>query len=158
MSTLAKAIALAAQAHVDQVDKAGEPYILHPLRMMMRLAAQVGPQDPQLAEAAQIVAVLHDVVEDTAVGLDDLQAAGFSAAILEAIDCVTRREMESYSEFIERSQSNSLARLVKLADLEDNMDLKRMEKLTEESMARLERYHQAWRNMRSSVRTDAVDG
>ncbi|MEZ4677527.1 MAG: hypothetical protein R2932_25260 [Caldilineaceae bacterium] len=72
MSTLAKAIAIAAQAHVDQVDKAGQPYILHPLRMMMQLDN----------EAAQIVAMLHDVVEDTPITLDDLRAAGYGAAIV----------------------------------------------------------------------------
>lgn len=158
MSTLAKAIALAAEAHVDQVDKVGKPYILHPLRMMMRLAAQQSSTDAPTATDAQIVAVLHDVVEDTTITLDELRAVGFSAQIVEALDCVTRRETESYSEFIERSQSNELARIVKLADLEDNMDLTRLEALTEDAVARLERYHQAWCRLQSSTRIGMVDG
>lgn len=139
MSTLAKAIALAAQAHVDQVDKAGQPYILHPLRMLMRLHD----------ERAQIVAVLHDVVEDTPITFDELRAMGFSDEILTALDCVTRRADESYGEFIERARPNPLARQVKLADLEDNLDLRRMGELTAKDIARLERYHVAWVTLRA---------
>ena len=134
MSTLAKAIAIAAQAHVDQVDKAGQPYILHPLRMMQRLDHS----------DAQIVAILHDVVEDTPITLDDLQAAGFAVAIIAAVEAVTRRAEESYEQFIERLQDNVLARQVKLADLEDNMDLTRIRTLTPADLARVERYHRAW--------------
>ncbi len=134
MSTLAQAIAIAAQAHIDQLDKAGQPYILHPLRMMQRL------DDP----AAKIVAILHDVVEDTSITLDDLRRAGFTPAIVAAIDAVTRRAEESYAQFVERLQDNPLARQVKLADLEDNMDLKRIRTLTPADLARVERYHRAW--------------
>ena len=147
---LAKAIALAAQAHVDQVDRAGQPYILHPLRMMMRLATQSAALRTEEREDAQIVAILHDVVEDTPTTLDDLRAAGFAERILAAIDCVTRREEESYDEFVTRSQSNPLARLVKLADLEDNMDLKRIGMLTDDDVARLNRYHRAWRRLQTT--------
>ncbi len=139
MSTLAQAIALAAQAHVEQVDKAGQPYVLHPLRMMARLDG----------EAAQIVAVLHDVVEDTSLTLDDLRAAGFAPAIIDAIDCVSRRSTETYADFIDRLAPNALARQVKLADLEDNMDLRRIAEPTTEDFARLERYHRAWRQLQS---------
>lgn len=134
MSTLAKAIAIAAQAHVDQVDKAGQPYILHPLRMMQRL------NHPD----AQIVAILHDVVEDTPITLDDLRTAGFAVEIVAAVDAVTRRAEERYAQFIERLQDNPLARQVKLADLEDNMDLKRFSTLTPADLARVERYHRVW--------------
>lgn len=145
MSTLAKAIALAAQAHVDQVDKAGQPYILHPLRMVMALAATTLP--PEKQEAAQIVAVLHDVVEDTPYTLEDLRQAGFSEQIVTALDCVTRRADESYEEFIERLQDNELARLVKLADLEDNMDFKRIAEIGERDLERMKRYHNAWHKL-----------
>ncbi|HRW07842.1 MAG TPA: HD domain-containing protein [Caldilineaceae bacterium] len=147
---LAKAIALAAQAHVDQVDRAGQPYILHPLRMMMRLATQSAALRTEEREDAQIVAILHDVVEDTPTTLEDLRAAGFAERILDAIDCVTRREEESYDEFVTRSESNPLARLVKLADLEDNMDLKRIGVLTDDDVARLNRYHRAWRRLQTT--------
>ena len=81
---------------------------------------------------------------------DDLRAAGFAERILAAIDCVTRREEESYDEFVTRSQSNPLARLVKLADLEDNMDLKRIGMLTDDDVARLNRYHRAWRRLQTT--------
>lgn len=147
MGTLAKAIALAAQAHVDQVDKAGQPYILHPLRMMMRLATQPSTLDAQTFADAQIVAILHDVVEDTPITFDALRADGFPERILVALDCVTRRETESYDEFIARAYDNPVARLVKLADLEDNMDLKRIDFLDARAVERLNRYHQAWRHL-----------
>ena len=150
MGTLARAIALAAQAHVDQVDKAGQPYILHPLRMMMRLATQMQTLSTQMQVDAQIVAVLHDVVEDTPITIEELRDAGFSEQVLAALECVTRRATESYDEFVARSQSNPLARLVKLADLEDNMDLKRIGVLNERDVERLHRYHQAWRRLQAA--------
>jgi len=112
---LEDAIALACRAHRGQVDKAGKPYILHPLRVMLRL------EDP----AAQIVAVLHDVVEDTPVTLADLRAEGYSGEICDAVDCLTRRPGEAYEAFISRAAANPLSRRVKLADLEDNMDPRR---------------------------------
>ena len=109
------AIVLAAKAHKGQRDRAGQPYILHPMRVMLRLAD----------EPARIVAILHDVVEDTATTMEDLRAACYTAEVLAALDCVTRRGEESYEEFIERIAPNALARRVKLADLADNMDLTR---------------------------------
>ena len=113
--TLEDAIVLAAQAHRGQVDKGGQPYILHVLRVMLR----------QEDETARIVAVLHDVLEDTPVTLADLQAAGYDDQLCEAVDCLTRRTEETYEEMIERVATNPLARQVKLADLADNLDPKR---------------------------------
>jgi len=112
---LEDAIVLACRAHRGQVDKAGKPYILHPLRVMLRLEDS----------AAQIVAVLHDVVEDTSVTLADLRAEGYSGEICDAVDCLSRRPGEAYEVFISRAAANPLARRVKLADLEDNMDPRR---------------------------------
>src|SRR5947209_1708538 len=86
MATIEKALQIAAQAHAGQKDKEGLPYILHPLRVL------AGVQ----AEEAQIVAVLHDVVEDTPVTLDDLRRAGFSDTVLAAVQCVTHCKDESY--------------------------------------------------------------
>ena len=138
---LDKAILIAAQAHLGQKDKSGAPYILHPLRMMLRFKS----------EAEMIVAVLHDVVEDNPDWtLERLQAEGFSAEIIEAVDHLTRREEESYKEFVKRAQQNPLARQVKLADLEDNMDLKRVKNLTEKDKERLARYHKAWLKLTES--------
>lgn len=133
MATLGRAIAIAAQAHQEQRDKAGAPYILHPLRMMAQLHS----------EAERIVAVLHDLIEDTDWTLDQLCAEGFSDDVLAAIDCLTKRDDESYDAFIERASRNELARRVKLADLEDNMDLRRIAEVSDKDLERLRKYHQA---------------
>lgn len=113
-----KAIALAVEAYRGQKDRAGKPYILHPLRVMHRVQT----------EDEQIVAILHDVVEDTPWTPEKLAAEGFPQHILDALDCVTKREGESYEQFAERSASNPIARRVKLADLEDDMDVRRLTK------------------------------
>jgi (p)ppGpp synthase/HD superfamily hydrolase len=110
MSNLDKALQIAVQAHAGQQDKEGRPYITHQLRLMAAMAD----------DEARIVAVLHDVIEDTATTLDDLHRAGFSAAILEAVALVTHRKEEPYAEYVIRCRGNSIARAVKLADLTDN--------------------------------------
>lgn len=133
MSTLERAIAIAAEAHAGQVDKAGAPYILHPLRVMLRLDTPEG----------RITAVLHDVIEDTAWTVARLRAEGFSEEVLEALDSVTHRPGESYDSYIARSGAHPIGRLVKLADLADNLDLSRIANPTEHDLARLEKYRQA---------------
>ncbi len=136
---LEDAIILAAGAHRGQVDKAGEPYILHPLRVMRRLGD----------EAGRIAAVLHDVLEDTAITLGDLRHAGYGEEVLQALEALTRREGEEYADFIERAARNSLARRVKLADLADNLDAARLPEITERSRERLVRYSAAWERLSS---------
>lgn len=133
MSTLERAIAIAAEAHAGQVDKAGTPYILHPLRVMLRLDTPEG----------RITAVLHDVIEDTAWTVARLRAEGFSEKVLEALDSVTHRPGESYDSYIARAGAHPIGRLVKLADLADNLDLSRIANPTEHDLARLEKYRQA---------------
>jgi (p)ppGpp synthase/HD superfamily hydrolase len=135
LSDLAKAIALAAEAHVAQKDKAGAPYILHPLRMMMRMES----------EAEMMAAVLHDVVEDTRFSLDDLRAKGFPDAVLKAVDSLTHRDGEPYEDFVRRAAADPIARKVKIADLDDNMDLKRIAHLTDRDLERVKKYHNARR-------------
>jgi len=135
MATLERAILIAAQAHLGQRDKAGAAYILHPLRMMMRMES----------EAAMIAAVLHDVVEDSDWTLEQLRGEGFSEEILQAVDCLTRRDGETYEEFVARAQANAIARQVKIADLEDNMNVKRIGEMTPKDLARIDKYHRAWR-------------
>src|SRR5687767_966906 len=134
-ATVEDAISIAAHAHKGQKDKAGAPYLLHPLRMMLRMDS----------EAAMMAAVLHDVVEDTEWTLERLREAGFSDEVLEAVDCLTHREGESYQEFVERVRTNSIARQVKIADLEDNMNIRRINQLGPKDLERLEKYHKAWR-------------
>jgi (p)ppGpp synthase/HD superfamily hydrolase len=135
MATLEKAIQIAAQAHEGQKDKSGAPYLLHPLRMMLRMES----------EAAMIAAVLHDVVEDSDWTLEQLRLEGFSEEVLQAVDCLTSRDGESYDEFIVRVRTSAIARQVKIADLEDNMNVKRIGEMSPKDLARIEKYHRAWR-------------
>jgi len=134
MQTLEDAIALATEAHKGQIDKAGQPYILHPLRVMFAVEG----------ETARIVGVLHDVVEDSDFGFDDLREMGYGDDIINALDCLTRRNDETYMAFVERAKQNPLARQVKLADIEDNMDVRRLTTITDRDVDRLRRYREAW--------------
>src|ERR1700694_1677366 len=118
---LEKAIAIAVAAHRAQKDRYGAPYILHPLRVMNRL---VTPSE-------KIAGVLHDVVEDTKWTFADLTREGFAETIVGALEAVTKREGEDYDAFVKRSANHPLGKRVKLADLEDNMDLRRMPEVTE---------------------------
>ena len=137
MATVEDAISLAVRAHAGQLDRYGQPYILHVVRVLSRVF------DPP----AQMVAVLHDVVEDTPVTLDELRIMGYPEAVLEAVDALTRREEESYEQFIERLAPNPLAVRVKLADLEDNMDLRRSGALEASAVERFGRYQRAYRRL-----------
>jgi (p)ppGpp synthase/HD superfamily hydrolase len=134
---LEKAIAIAVDAHRNQKDRYGAPYIFHPLRVMNRVNSII----------EKIVAILHDVVEDTAWTFEDLKREGFPDSVLAALDCLTKREGEAYEDFVKRSESNSLAKSIKLADLEDNMDLRRLPAIAEPDKERLEKYVKAWRRL-----------
>lgn len=133
MTLLNKAIALAAKAHSGQVDKGGHPYILHPLRVMLNCES----------EQARICAVLHDVIEDTPITLEDLKDEGFTDDILVVLDCLTRRKGESYDDFIGRVVQNEIACQVKLADLNDNMDLSRIPNSSKTDEKRIQKYQLA---------------
>ena len=146
MSTLEDAILLAAQANRGQKDKNGQPYILHPLRVMLRLES----------ERERIVGVLHDVVEDTPTTLDDLRTLGYLEDLVTAIDHITRRKDETYEQFTERAASNPIARRVKLADLEDNLDVRRLATVTPKDAERFQRYLTARKHIHALI--DAEDG
>ncbi|UQS17448.1 HD domain-containing protein [Pseudomonas sp. HS6] len=137
--TLERAIAIAATAHAGQVDKGGAPYILHPLKVMLRMSS--------LEE--RIVAVLHDVVEDCGISLEDLRKEGFSEEILSAIESVTKVPGESYEDFVERAAQNPTGRVVKLADLEENSDLSRIASPSWEDLERIEKYRRAIGRLRA---------
>ena len=151
MSTLERATEIAVDAHRDQSDKSGNPYILHPLKVLQRMET----------EAEKKVAVLHDAVEDSENTLADLRDEGFSEEIVEAIKHLTKakhledRELEvdseSYEEFIERVNENELARKVKIADLEHNMDVTRLQNLTEDDTKRLGKYHSSWKKLQDEA-------
>ena len=134
MSTLERAIAIAAEAHAGQVDKAGAPYVLHPLRMMLGMSS--------IEE--RIVAALHDVCEDCpGWTFDRLHKEGFSDRIIDALQSVTKRDAEDYDDFVRRSAANPIGRHVKLADLHDNSDLSRIAVPTERDLQRIEKYRKA---------------
>ncbi len=137
---LEKAIEIAVDGHKGQKDKFGNPYILHPLRVMFRLNST----------EEKIVGVLHDVVEDTKYSIDDLRVFGFYDEILSALDCVTKRDSENYGDSIERVKTNRVAINVKIADLEDNMDIRRIKELTENDMERLNKYLNYYRILKES--------
>lgn len=134
MTLLERAIDIAVTYHRGKEDKGGNPYILHPLRMMCRMQT----------ETEMIVAVLHDVVEDTDWTFEMLEAEGFPPVVIEALRCVTKRKGEDYDVFITRSLNNDIARKVKLADLEDNMDIRRIASPTQEDLERIAKYRRAW--------------
>ena len=111
--TVEDAIALAARLHqgARYPSPDAEPYIFHAVRVMLQLTEAVD----------QIVAVLHDAVEDTELRLDDLREAGYPAEVIDGLDAVTHRDHESYEDYIERVRRNPVARRVKVADLKDNL-------------------------------------
>jgi len=130
MSTLENAIVLATTQHAGQLDKAGQPYILHPLRLMLQFS------NPTL----QIVAVLHDILEDTATTAEDLKELGFSTEIIQAIQALTKQTGESRLEAAKRTVLNPLATQVKYFDVLDNMNLARINNPTSRDFARFEEY------------------
>jgi (p)ppGpp synthase/HD superfamily hydrolase len=134
--TLERAIALAALAHEGQIDKAGAPYILHPIRVMQA----------QATNDARIVAVFHDVLEDCAGWSPErLLAEGFTSQLIEALEGVTKRREEKvdYQAFVRRAGRNAISRAVKIADLRDNLDISRLSALTTEDLARINKYKAA---------------
>ena len=138
---LEKAISIATQAHAGQKDKSGKPYILHVLRVMMK----------GRTEDEMICGVLHDLVEDTNWSFERLKEEGFPPSILEALELVTKKENEAYSDFIKRIAGNDLAVRVKLNDLEDNMDVRRLNKVTEKDAQRLSKYINAYNYLKSCI-------
>ncbi|UCG00103.1 MAG: bifunctional (p)ppGpp synthetase/guanosine-3',5'-bis(diphosphate) 3'-pyrophosphohydrolase [Spirochaetaceae bacterium] len=142
---LERAIQIAVQAHSSQKEKNGNPYILHPLRLMMKM----------LGELEMSAAILHDVVEDTEWTLEDLRREDFPEAVIEAVDCLTHRKQIRYRDYIQRISKNPIARKVKIADLEDNLDVKRLPDLTMRDQARMKKYHRAWLLLRNVQRSEA---
>jgi (p)ppGpp synthase/HD superfamily hydrolase len=141
MSSVERALSIAARAHQGQKEKNGLPYIMHPLRLMMRMST----------DEERTAAVLHDVVEDTSVTLADLRNERFSEQVLKAVDCLTHRKEDTYDGYIARIKENPLSLKVKLADLEDNLDLKRLPRVTEKDLDRVKRYHRVWLDLKQSV-------
>ncbi len=138
MNKLQRAIEIATEAHKGQHDKSGKDYIGHPLRVM----------DMGKTEDEKIVGVLHDVVEDSEWTFEMLEAEGFSEEVMAALRCVTKiSEKESYDDFIERVKKNPLAVAVKINDLTDNMDIRRLPYLSDKDVKRLKKYLKAYKRL-----------
>ena len=128
-----KALKLCFAAHKDQTDKSGMPYVFHPFH----LAEQMPDED------TTIVALLHDVIEDTPYTLDDLRARGFNEQVLDALALMTHDKRIPYMDYVAKIKGNKIARTVKLADLKHNSDLSRLYNVDEKAMKRIEKYRQA---------------
>lgn len=131
------AIRMAAAAHSYQKDKGGHAYITHPIRVSMKCKTI----------EAKTVAILHDVIEGTNVNADYLLENGFPKEIVDIVLILTRKKGEQYSEYIDRVKTNDIAREVKIHDIEDNMDIKRLEKLDETDLKRLNKYLTAYKTL-----------
>lgn len=134
LSTCAKAKEVAHIAHFGQKDKAGQDYWFHPMRVARNFSGK-----------EEVVAWLHDVVEDSEFTLDDLASDGFPPAVIKGVNAMSRREEETYEAFIKRVARNKIARAVKMADLKDNLNLLRLPELREEDLERIWKYHRAYR-------------
>lgn len=131
---LSTAILIATNAHSGQFDKGGMPYILHPLKVMHYTKSH--------DEVVQVVAVLHDVIEDTNVTYKDLLNQGICQEAIDAIKCLTKQPGQTYDEYKELVKSNKIAIKVKMADLRHNSDIRRLKGVTEKDIARVSKYHQ----------------
>ena len=143
MQLLDKAIAIAKKAHIEQIDKAGKPYISHPLRVMEAMET----------ESEKIVAILHDAVEDSELTIEDLNTAGFDNRIIRAIDAITKREGEELQVYLTRVMDNPLALKVKIADMTDNLDLSRISHPTDKDRARIKVYRENIIKLRQKLKT-----
>jgi len=128
-----RAMKLSFDAHKDQVDKSGMPYVFHPFH----LAEQMSD------ELTTVTALLHDVVEDTPYSLEDLRKMLFPEEVLSALSLLTHDDGTPYLEYVSRLKSNPIARAVKLADLRHNSDLSRLEQVDEKALKRVEKYKKA---------------
>lgn len=128
-----KALSLCFDAHKGQVDKSGLPYVFHPFHLAMEMTD----------ELSTVVALLHDVIEDSDYTLQNLENMGFPPAVLEAISLMTHQEGVPYMEYVANIKTNPLARVVKMADLRHNSNIARVDNPTEKDYARVEKYRQA---------------
>ncbi len=139
MNKIEKAIEIALSAHRGQVDKAGKPYILHPLRLMLQLEDEMD----------MISALLHDVLEDSHYTPDKLVELGIPEKAIEVIPYLTRKKNETYKDFIKRAGGNRRARQIKILDIEDNMNISRIDTITRKDMDRLKKYHAALKYLKA---------
>lgn len=137
-------------AHRGQVDKGGNHYFLHPFRVSQETKNQFTWKQSEFDKyIAECVALLHDVIEDSCITADDLVNEGFEYAIVNRVVRMTRKEGESYMDYIKRIGEDNICRIVKMCDLKDNMDITRLEKITDKDFDRLKKYHKAYKYLKS---------
>lgn len=141
---LALAIAKAATGHLKQTDKGGNPYILHPLKVMRYIRSD----DPQL----MAIAVMHDIVEDTDETIESLREAGFSDRVLAGVDAMTKKTGQSEKEYISAIICNPDAIRVKLADLRHNTDVRRLKGLEDKDLLRMRKYHKMHKTLETALK------
>lgn len=139
MSLIEKSLTIALRAHAGITDKAGQAYILHPIRIMAKMTTDI----------EMSAALLHDVIEDSDITAADLLVEGIPSEVVEAVLCLTKQLDEDYLDFVLRAKQNAIARKVKMADIEDNINVLRLAKLTEKDLARVAKYHIAWQLLKS---------
>jgi len=135
MKLIETSLQIALRAYAGKTDKAGREYILHPLRVMAKMKTDV----------EMSAALLHDVIEDSEISAEQLLSEGIPAEVVPAVQSLTKNEGEDYMEFVARAKKNTLAAKVKIADIEDNIDVLRLASLDEHDLARIRKYHSAWR-------------
>jgi (p)ppGpp synthase/HD superfamily hydrolase len=137
LNSTEKALELALEAHIGQRDKAGKAYISHPIRVMKNVDTK----------QEKITALLHDVIEDSYLEFEELEKY-FSDEVVRAVACLTKKENESYEQFIERAKENPIARKVKIEDIRDNLDLERLDELEHEDLVRIQKYHKSLQKLK----------
>jgi len=135
MKLIEKSLSIALRAYAGKTDKAGREYILHPLRLMAKMKTDL----------EMSAALLHDVIEDSDITAEQLLAEGIPAEVVEAVQYLSKNENEDYQDFVARAKKNAIAAKVKAADIEDNIDVLRLSSLDENDLARIKKYHAAWR-------------
>jgi (p)ppGpp synthase/HD superfamily hydrolase len=135
MNLIETSLLIALRAYAGKTDKAGREYILHPLRVMAKMETDLERSS----------ALLHDVIEDSDITAEQLLEEGIPVEVVEAVKYLSKHEGEDYMEFVARAKKNTLAAKVKIADIEDNIDVLRLTSLDEHDLARIKKYHSAWR-------------
>lgn len=141
MKLIETSLQLALRAYAGKSDKAGREYILHPLRIMAKMKTDL----------EMSAALLHDVLEDSDITAEQLLAEGIPAEVVEAVQFLSRNEHEDYQVFVARTKKNRLAAKIKIADIEDNIDVLRLPSLDEYDLARIKKYHSAWRSLQEEL-------
>ena len=134
MKLIEKSLNIALRAYAGKTDKAGREYIHHPLRVMAKMKTDL----------EMSVALLHDVLEDSDITAEQLLAEGIPAEVVEAVQCLSKNENEDYQDFVGRTKKNELAVKIKIADIEDNIDVLRLPSLNDYDLTRVQKYHSAW--------------